>query len=99
MILGIKRLSACETERILYYVMGEIHTQHVENAFSLLKRGIYGTYHKVSIKHLARYCNELSYRFNRWDSQSSMFDETLRGLLGGKPLTHKALTTSGTEDF
>jgi len=47
------------------YVMGDNHTNTIENAFSLLKRGIYGTYHKVSIKHLGRYCNEFSYRFNR----------------------------------
>jgi hypothetical protein len=47
------------------YAMGDIHTNTIENAFSLLKRGIYGTFHKVSIKHLGRYCNEFSYRFNR----------------------------------
>ena len=44
------------------YAWGEVHTNTIENAFSLLKRGIYGTFHKVSIKHLARYCNEFSYR-------------------------------------
>src|SRR5208282_167553 len=38
-----------------HYVQGRTHTQYIENAFSLLKRGIYGTYHKVSIKHLGRY--------------------------------------------
>ncbi len=39
-------------------------TNSIENAFSLLKRGIYGIYHHVSGKHLQRYCNEFSYRFN-----------------------------------
>jgi transposase-like protein len=81
------------------YVRGDIHTQSIENAFSLLKRGIYGTYHKVSIKHLGRYCNEFSYRFNRRHSQPQMFDETLKGLLKGKPLTYKALTASEKADF
>ena len=76
------------------YVRGNTHTQHIENAFSLLKRGIYGTYHKVSIKHLSRYCNEFSFRFNRRDSQSQMFEETMKGLLKGQPLTYKALTAS-----
>jgi len=78
-----------------HYVQGRTHTQYIENAFSLLKRGIYGTYHKVSIKHLGRYCNEFSFRFNRRGTQAQMFDETLRGLLAGKPLPYKALTASG----
>ncbi|HWY07677.1 MAG TPA: IS1595 family transposase [Candidatus Acidoferrales bacterium] len=47
------------------YAIGDNHTNSIENAFSLLKRGVYGTYHKVSIKHLGRYCDEFSYRFNR----------------------------------
>jgi transposase-like protein len=76
------------------YVRGNVHTQHIENAFSLLKRGIYGTYHKVSIKHLGRYCNEFSFRFNRRGEQAQMFEETVKGLLNGKPLTYKTLTAS-----
>lgn len=74
------------------YAVGETHTQNVENAFSLLKRGVYGTYHKISIKHLGRYCNEFSYRFNRRESQAQMFEETVKGLVNGKPLTYKTLT-------
>ena len=81
------------------YVAGEVHTNTVENAFSLLKRGLYGTFHQVSIKHLGRYCEEFSYRFNRRYEQSEMFDVTLRGLLREKPLQFKALTGSGTEPF
>jgi hypothetical protein len=50
-------------ERI--YVRGDIHTNTVESAFSLLKRGIIGSFHQVSIKHLQRYLNEFGYRFNR----------------------------------
>jgi transposase-like protein len=76
------------------YAVGSTHTQHIENAFSLLKRGIYGSYHKVSIKHLGRYCNEFSFRFNRRESQGQMFEETVKGLLKGQPLTYKALTAS-----
>jgi transposase-like protein len=76
------------------YGIGDLHTNTVENAFSLLKRGIYGTFHKVSIKHLGRYCNEFSYRFNRRDSQQQMFNETMKGLLRGQPLPFKTLTAS-----
>jgi transposase-like protein len=74
------------------YGIGDIHTNTIENAFSLLKRGIYGTFHKVSIKHLGRYCNEFSYRFNGRHSQEEMFGQTLKGLLNGKPLQYKDLT-------
>ena len=47
------------------YVQGDVYTNTVESAFSLFKRGIIGSFHKVSIKHLQRYLNEFSYRFNR----------------------------------
>lgn len=46
------------------YVRGEIHTNTVESAFSLFKRGIVGAFHKISLKHLQRYLNEFSWRFN-----------------------------------
>jgi transposase-like protein len=79
---------------IISYGEGLNHTNTIENAFSLLKRGIYGSYHKVSIKHLARYCNEFSFRFNRRAEQKQMFDATLRGLLKAKPLPYKKLTAA-----
>ena len=76
------------------YAIGDNHTQHVESAFSLLKRGVYGTFHKVSIKHLGRYCNEFSYRFNRRGQQLEMFRETLKHLTRGKALPYATLTAS-----
>jgi ISXO2-like transposase domain len=79
-------------DHIYSYAQGENHTNTVENAFSLLKRGVYGTFHKVSIKHLARYCNEFSYRFNRRDDQEGMFAETVKRMLNGERLPYKQLT-------
>jgi transposase-like protein len=76
------------------YVEGKTHTNSIENAFSLLKRGVYGTFHKVSIKHLGRYCEEFSFRFNRREEQAQMFDSTLKGLLREKALPFKTLTAS-----
>ena len=74
------------------YAQGDTHTQHIENAFSLLKRGVYGTFHKVSIKHLGRYCDEFSYRFNRRGAQLDMFDSTLKNLTRGEALPYSKLT-------
>ncbi|MGB8323943.1 MAG: IS1595 family transposase [Candidatus Acidiferrum sp.] len=79
------------------YATGDNHTNTIENAFSLLKRGIYGTYHKVSIKHLGRYCNEFSYRFNRRGEQLQMFDATLKNLTRGEVLPYKKLTSKVSE--
>src|SRR5687767_4586456 len=46
------------------YVRGDIHTNSVEGVFSLLKRGIIGTFHHVSKGHLHRYCDECSFKYN-----------------------------------
>jgi hypothetical protein len=41
-----------------------IHTNSIENFWSLFKRGLIGSFHKVSVKHLRRYLDEFSFRFN-----------------------------------
>jgi hypothetical protein len=46
------------------YVRGNIHTNNLESFWSLLKRGVVGTYHKVSKDYLPLYLNEFSYRHN-----------------------------------
>lgn len=46
------------------YVRGEAHTNTVEGYFSILKRGITGTYHHVSQQHLKRYLAEFDFRYN-----------------------------------
>jgi hypothetical protein len=74
------------------YVEGIVHTNTIESAFSLLKRGIVGNFHKVSIKHLQRYLDEFSYRFNR-RADDQAFSETVRRLAGFAPLTFSALTS------
>lgn len=81
-------------DHIRTYGEGENHTNTVESPFSLLKKGVYGTFHKISIKHLARYCNEFFYRFNRSGIQLQMFDATLRNLTRGKALPYSKLTAS-----
>jgi transposase-like protein len=46
------------------YVRGFVDTNTMECFWSLFKRGVYGIYHQVSPKHLDKYCNEFTYRFN-----------------------------------
>ena len=57
-----------------------IHTNTVESAFSLLKRGLIGSFHRVSIKHLHRYLSEFEFRFNVRKAEDR-FSETLRRML------------------
>lgn len=47
------------------YVSGKKHTNTIENVWSTFKRGLYGTHHWVSRKHLQKYIDEFQFRFNR----------------------------------
>jgi transposase-like protein len=73
------------------YVDGDIHTNTVENAFSLLKRGIIGTWHRISAKHLAAYLDEMTFRFNR-RKNANLFLDTLRHMVTAPVLTFEKLT-------
>jgi len=73
------------------YVMGDIHTNTVESAFSLLKRGIMGTWHRISAKHLPAYLEEMEFRFNR-RKRSDLFLDTLRHMITAPVLTFEKLT-------
>ncbi|MBI3404522.1 MAG: IS1595 family transposase [Acidobacteria bacterium] len=73
------------------YVDGDTHTNTVESAFSLLKRGIMGTWHRISAKHLQAYCTEMSFRFNRREN-ADLFLDTLRHMITAPALTFERLT-------
>ncbi len=51
------------------WVRGNVHTNSIENYWSLFKRGLIGSFHQVSVKHLERYMAEFDYRFNHRLSQ------------------------------
>ncbi|MGA8152247.1 MAG: IS1595 family transposase [Terriglobales bacterium] len=68
-----------------------ITTNTIESAFSLLKRGIMGSWHKVSAKHLPAYLDEMTFRFNR-RKNANLFLETLRHMITAPVLTFEKLT-------
>lgn len=70
----------------------KLSNQTVEGAFSLFKRGLVGSYHKLSEDHLDRYLGEFCWRFNRRGVQPWMFQMALESLGANKPLTYKELT-------
>jgi transposase-like protein len=73
------------------YVRGDVHTNTVESAFSLLKRGIVGTWHKISAKHLQAYLNEMTFRFDR-RKNADLFIDTLRHMITAPVLGFEKLT-------
>lgn len=76
------------------YVDGQVHTNGLENFWSLLKRAIKGTYVSIEPFHLFRYLDEQSFRFNhRSLNDAGRFALALKGIIN-KRLTYTALTGS-----
>lgn len=74
------------------YVVGNVHTNGIENFWSLLKRTLGGTYVAVAPFHLGRYVAEQVYRFNARDgSDADRFREVLSRVFGRR-LTYRVLT-------
>lgn len=73
------------------YVNGDISTNTAESYFALLKRGVHGTFHHVSKQHLAKYCDEFSFRWNyRKVNDGTRAEAAIRGV-DGKRLTYKKI--------
>jgi len=60
------------------YVVGAVHTQTIEGFWSLVKRGVVGTFHKVSHKYLPLYVAEFQFRYNNREN-ADIFGEAVRG--------------------
>ena len=60
------------------YVRGIIHTKSIESFWSLLKRGVMGTYHNVSKKYLPLYLAEFQFRFNN-RNEEDIFGKAIAG--------------------
>ena len=79
------------------YVSGKVHTNGIENFWSLLKRGLKGTYVAVEPFHLFRYLDEQCFRFNNRGTKENKINdgerfEMLLSQIAGKRLTYSALT-------
>ena len=64
----------------------------IHTVFSNLKTWLRGTFHGVSAKHLARYLQEFTYRFDRRAREAELFHFVLRRAVGGDPLPYARLT-------
>jgi thermostable 8-oxoguanine DNA glycosylase len=67
-----------------------VTTNAVESAFSLFKRGIVGSWHKVSVKHLPAHLQEMTWRYNN-RKNPYLFRDTLMRLIASDNLEYKAL--------
>jgi transposase-like protein len=75
------------------YKRGPVSTNGIESVWSLLKRGIYGTWHQVSVKHLNRYVDEVAFRLNEGNVERHTLDRLDSFVDGtdGKRLTYERL--------
>ena len=72
------------------WVVGDVHTNSIEGVWSLFKRSIMGSFHKVSAKHLDRYLAELEWRFNN-RKNDRIFMDALRRIVRTDTLTYAEL--------
>jgi len=73
------------------WVNGKVHTNTIESVWSLLKRSIIGSYHKVSVKHFDSYLDELEFRYSNRNNDWA-FRDALKKLVSSDKLTYEQLT-------
>jgi transposase-like protein len=78
------------------YVRGNAHTNTIESAISLFKRGLHGSWHKISAKHLQAYLEEMCFRFNN-RKNPCLFRDTILKLIGSPNLKYKTLTAADSD--
>lgn len=80
------------------YVDGHVHTNGLENFWSLLKRGIKGTYVSVEPYHLFQYLDEQAFRFNNREAEDAGRFTATAGAIADKRLTYRELIGASAED-
>lgn len=73
------------------WVRGNVHTQGIENFWSLFKRQVVGQHHSISVKHLRRYLDECSFKFNNREIEN-LWAVVIARLVAGAALRYKVLT-------
>lgn len=74
------------------YVRGNVHTNGIENFWSLFKRALRGTYVNCDIDHLFRYLDEQTFRFNNRKTSDAMRFALVVNMVTGKRITFDELT-------
>jgi hypothetical protein len=69
----------------------EVHTNSIENFWSLFKRGVIGQYHQISVKHLHRYLDEFTFRFSNREA-ANLFALVLINIATRNGIQYKELT-------
>jgi transposase-like protein len=70
------------------YAIGNIHTNTIESFWAILKRGVYGVYHSISVKYMQNYINEFCFRYNYREASLSFGMVLDRGLtIKAQPIT------------
>ena len=72
------------------WVVGDVHTNGIEGVWSLFKRSIVGSFHKISVKHLDRYLEELEWRFNN-RANPQIFHDTMKRIVNTGALPYREL--------
>jgi len=83
------------------YVKGDVHTNSVEGYFSILKRGIVGTYHSISEEHLHRYLAEFDFRYSNRKALGVEDQERAEKIVTsviGKRLTYRTTRGAGRQN-
>jgi transposase-like protein len=75
------------------WVQGDVHTQTMEDVWSLFKRSVIGSYHHLSVKHLQAYLDELAFRYNNREN-AYLFRDTLLALVGAEKMPYADLIAS-----
>src|SRR5713226_5256620 len=75
------------------WVRGDVHTGTIDGYWGLLKRGIIGSYHQVSIKHLGRYLSEFQFKWNHREARN-IFVLVIAALVIGRALRYNELIAS-----
>ncbi len=91
--IGLRSRHETVAHSLEEYVRGNVHTNSIESVWAVLKRGLHGVYHHVSIKHLNRYLSEFTFRLNEGNVERHTMDRIESMLAGGlgKRLTYEGL--------